>query len=122
VVPVQTWTTDEASQSGITVNPRPPIRRCPARVAVVRVQLNRDGSTSTPEAFLSGTLGRLRAIEVGPDGSLWVLNNTSLELKAGNALHTGNSIVRPSHGHSPIGLSHLTDCKRRVKIILDCTV
>jgi glucose/arabinose dehydrogenase len=40
-----------------------------ARLWQVRVDAERAGR---PRAFLEGTYGRLRAVTVAPDGSLWV--------------------------------------------------
>jgi glucose/arabinose dehydrogenase len=78
VAPVQTWTPGEASPSGITVTSDAVYVAAMRGERLWRVPLEPDGPTGIPEAFLTGELGRLRAVELGPDGTLWVLtNNTS---------------------------------------------
>jgi glucose/arabinose dehydrogenase len=42
-----------------------------------RVPLSADGRTGSPEALLRGDLGRLRDVEVEPDGSLLVLTSNT---------------------------------------------
>ncbi|MGI4896527.1 MAG: PQQ-dependent sugar dehydrogenase [Janthinobacterium lividum] len=77
VAPLQTWTTDEASPSGVAVT------RDAVYVAALRGQklwripLNPDGPTGTPQPYLEGTLGRLRTVEVGPDATLWILTSNT---------------------------------------------
>ncbi|ABS02810.1 PQQ-dependent sugar dehydrogenase [Kineococcus radiotolerans] len=77
VAPVQTWTTDQASPSGIVVTPDAVYVAALRGQKLWRVPLNPDGSTGSPDAYLDGTLGRLRTVEVGPDGSLWVLTSNT---------------------------------------------
>ena len=77
VAPVQTWTTDEASPSGVAVTPDAVYVAALAGRRLWRVPLNPDGPTGRPDAYLDGTLGRLRTVEVGPDGSLWVLTSNT---------------------------------------------
>lgn len=77
VAPVQTWATDDASPSGITVTPDAVYVAALRGERLWRVPLNPDGPTGTPDAYLEGTLGRLRTVEVGPDGSLWVLTSNT---------------------------------------------
>ncbi|NIZ90231.1 PQQ-dependent sugar dehydrogenase [Kineococcus rubinsiae] len=77
VAPFQTWTTDEASPSGLAVTADAVYVAALRGQKLWRVPLNPDGPTGTPDAYLDGTLGRLRAAEVGPDGSLWVLTSNT---------------------------------------------
>ncbi|NAZ87924.1 PQQ-dependent sugar dehydrogenase, partial [Kineococcus indalonis] len=77
VAPVQTWTTDQASPSGLTVTPDAVYVAALRGERLWRVPLNPDGPTGTPDEYLTGALGRLRTVEVGPDGSLWVLTSNT---------------------------------------------
>jgi glucose/arabinose dehydrogenase len=69
--PLVTWSTDEASPSGAA------IAGDTLYVAALRgerlwtVPL-RDGETGEPRAELADRYGRLRTVEVAPDGALWV--------------------------------------------------
>ncbi|GAA2532175.1 PQQ-dependent sugar dehydrogenase [Winogradskya humida] len=69
--PVVTWPTDDASPSGIA------IAGDTAYVAALRgerlwtLPLNGD-TAGEPAAQFEGTYGRLRTVQVAPDGSLWV--------------------------------------------------
>ncbi|GGC16354.1 PQQ-dependent sugar dehydrogenase [Cellulomonas carbonis] len=75
--PVVTWTTDEASPSGLAVTT--------GSVYVAALRGERlwavpwaDGAPAgDPVAHLVGALGRLRHVAVGPDGALWVLTNNT---------------------------------------------
>ena len=75
--PVLTWTTDEASPSGIA------IRDDILYMAALRGErlwvMNLDGETVSgqPRALFTGELGRLRTIELAPDGSLWVTTSNT---------------------------------------------
>ncbi|WP_432541382.1 PQQ-dependent sugar dehydrogenase [Kineococcus sp. SYSU DK002] len=77
IAPVQTWRTDEASPSGVVVTPDAVYVAALRGQKLWRVPLNPDGPTGTPDAYLDGTLGRLRTVEVGPDGTLWVLTSNT---------------------------------------------
>ncbi|MFD0483428.1 PQQ-dependent sugar dehydrogenase [Kineococcus sp. GCM10028916] len=77
VAPVQTWATDDASPSGVAVTPDAVYVAALKGQRLCRVPLNPDGPTGTPDAYLEGTLGRLRTVEVGPDGSLWILTSNT---------------------------------------------
>ena len=72
--PVRQWPTDKASPSGIAV----------AGDSVFMAGLRGErlwqipipgGKAKRPRALLSGRYGRLRAVTVAPDGSLWVMTN-----------------------------------------------
>jgi glucose/arabinose dehydrogenase len=72
--PLVTWSTSDASPSGVT------IAGSTLYVAALRgqrlwqVPLEGD-RTGSPRATLEGEYGRLRAVEVAPDGSLWILTS-----------------------------------------------
>jgi glucose/arabinose dehydrogenase len=72
VDPVLTWTPAEASPAGIAY------ARGSLYVAALRgkrlwqVPLDADGRAGTPIALLEGEYGRIRIVEVAPDGWLWI--------------------------------------------------
>ena len=72
--PLVTWPTSDASPSGVT------IAGSTLYVAALRgerlwqVPLEGD-RTGTPRATLEGRYGRLRAVQLAPDGSLWILTS-----------------------------------------------
>ncbi|WP_337061560.1 PQQ-dependent sugar dehydrogenase [Kineococcus sp. G2] len=86
VAPVQTWATAEASPSGVAVTSDAVLVAGLRGERLWRVPLTPEGPTGTPEAYLQGALGRLRSVEVGPDGSLWVLTSNTFrgEPRAGD--------------------------------------
>ena len=72
--PLVTWPTSDASPSGVT------IAGSTLYVAALRGerlwQVPLDGDrTGTPRAALQGQYGRLRAVQLAPDGSLWILTS-----------------------------------------------
>jgi glucose/arabinose dehydrogenase len=72
--PLVTWPTSDASPSGVT------IAGSTLYVAALRGerlwQVPLAGAaTGQPRALLRGEYGRLRAVQVAPDGSLWVLTS-----------------------------------------------
>jgi len=71
VDPVRQWSTDEASPSGIAIagNAVYMAGLRGARLWQVPIPGGRAGE---PKALLTGDYGRLRAVNVAPDGSLWV--------------------------------------------------
>jgi glucose/arabinose dehydrogenase len=71
VDPIATWTTAEASPSGIAVVGDHVYVACLRGERLYRVGL--DGHN--PEALLVGDYGRLRHVAAAPDGSLWVLTS-----------------------------------------------
>lgn len=81
--PVSTWSTDEASPSGIAIplSDAIPQWRGDLFMAALRgerlwrLELGRDGGVEDREALLSGQAGRLRHVAEAPDGSLWVLTS-----------------------------------------------
>jgi len=70
--PVQTWATSDASPSGIAVV-RGSIFIANLRGEVLRMVPTTD--LAVHEDFYVGVYGRLRAVELGPDGQLWFLTN-----------------------------------------------
>jgi glucose/arabinose dehydrogenase len=42
-----------------------------------RVQVEGSRVVGTPKAFFTGELGRLRTVEVAPDGSLWLTTSNT---------------------------------------------
>jgi glucose/arabinose dehydrogenase len=75
VAPVATWATDDASPSGLAVADDAVYLAALRGQRLWRVPLTPDG-VGTPQALL-GEYGRLRAVAVAPDGSLWVLTNNT---------------------------------------------
>jgi glucose/arabinose dehydrogenase len=74
--PVATWATDAASPSGIAVTSEGVYLAALRGERLWRVPL-RPGEVGTPRALLAGAFGRLRAVAVAPDGSLWVLTGNT---------------------------------------------
>lgn len=76
VDPVAQWTTDEASPSGIAI--RDGVVWMAAlrgeRLWAIPIDGDRAGE---PKDFFVGEYGRLRAVEVAPDGALWLLTNNT---------------------------------------------
>jgi glucose/arabinose dehydrogenase len=77
VNPLVTWSTSEASPSGIA------IRGTNAYVAglggrkLFRIPLKPDGGVGTPAVLHDGEFGRLRHVAVAPDNSLWIITNNT---------------------------------------------
>jgi len=75
--PVVTWRTDEASPSGIAVTDDAVYLAALRGRRLWRVPVGPAGTvTGEPAVALDG-LGRLRHVEVAPDGSLWVLTSNT---------------------------------------------
>ncbi|MDM7855551.1 PQQ-dependent sugar dehydrogenase [Cellulomonas alba] len=74
--PLVQWHTDEASPSGIAVTPDAVYLAALHGARLWRVPLTATG-VGTPQAFFTGTYGRLRAVAVSPSGELWVLTNNT---------------------------------------------
>ncbi|TQL01472.1 sorbosone dehydrogenase family protein [Cellulomonas sp. SLBN-39] len=89
VDPVAVWSTDEASPSGLAVTDegvylaglrgrtlwRVPLRPVPA--GTLDDPAADAAGFGEPQPLLAGEHGRLRAVEVAPDGSLWVLTGNT---------------------------------------------
>lgn len=83
VDPVVTWTTDEASPSGLAYAEGSLWMAALRGQRLWRIDLDngdggRDGTVvGEPTAYLDGTYGRLRQVTPAPDGSLWLLTNNT---------------------------------------------
>jgi glucose/arabinose dehydrogenase len=75
--PLVVWRTDEASPSGLAVGDDSIWLAALRGERLWRVPLRSDGSVGPPQALLQGRLGRLRTVEVEPDGSLLVLTSNT---------------------------------------------
>jgi glucose/arabinose dehydrogenase len=75
--PLAAWRTDEASPSGLAVGDGAVWLAALRGERLWRVPLHEDGSVGTPQALLRGQLGRLRSVEVEPDGSLLLLTSNT---------------------------------------------
>ena len=88
VNPIATWATSDASPSGIAISGDRVYIACLRGTKLYRIGLNgRDA-----EALFDNQYGRLRAVEVAPDGSLWVL--TSNRDGRGDPAENDDRIVR----------------------------
>jgi len=76
ISPVATWATDDASPSGLAVTAEGVYLAALRGERLWRVPL-RPGGVGTHQALLVGAYGRLRAVAVAPDGSLWVLTGNT---------------------------------------------
>ena len=74
--PVRQWHTDVASPSGIAVAQGSVFMASLRGERLWQVPLLASG-TGRPRALLTQRYGRLRAVAVAPDGSLWVLTNNT---------------------------------------------
>ena len=70
--PLLTWTTDEASPSGVAFSGGSLWVAALRGERLWQVPLSRGGAAGRPIARLDGDYGRLRAVATAPDGSLWV--------------------------------------------------
>jgi hypothetical protein len=66
------WSTAEASPSGAAIAGDTLYAGALRGTRLWLVPLTGDGGVGTPVAELQGTFGRLRTVELAPDGSLWV--------------------------------------------------
>ena len=74
--PVRQWHTDVASPSGIAIAAGSVFMASLRGERLWQIPLLQHG-TGTPRALLTERYGRLRAVAVAPDGSLWVLTNNT---------------------------------------------
>jgi glucose/arabinose dehydrogenase len=74
--PLRVWPTDQASPSGIAIVDDVVYMAALRGQRLWRIPLTANG-TGTPQAELTGTYGRLRAVEPSPGGGLWVLTNNT---------------------------------------------
>ncbi|MBO3746352.1 PQQ-dependent sugar dehydrogenase [Streptosporangiaceae bacterium NEAU-GS5] len=70
--PLLTWSTDEASPSGLAYADGSLWAAALRGERLWRIPLNDDGTAGRPIALYEGTYGRLRAVATAPDGTLWV--------------------------------------------------
>jgi glucose/arabinose dehydrogenase len=78
VDPLVTWSTGEASPSGLVVTGDAVYLAALRGARLWRVPLVGPGAVGAPEAYLVGELGRLRDVVVAPDGrGLWLLTNNT---------------------------------------------
>lgn len=70
--PLVTWTTDQASPSGVAVLGNDLYVAALRGQRLWQVPLDGRGGVGTPVALLDGRFGRLRTVAAAPDGSLWV--------------------------------------------------
>ena len=73
--PLITWSTSEASPSGATIVGDTLYVAALRGERLWQVPLDGRGGVGRPQATLVGEYGRLRAVEVAPDGALWVLTS-----------------------------------------------
>jgi len=74
--PLVTWTTAQASPSGITIRGNNAYVACLRGQKVFRIGLGADGGVvGQPEALFTNQFGRLRQVLTAPDGSLLVLTS-----------------------------------------------
>ncbi|WP_242884340.1 PQQ-dependent sugar dehydrogenase [Actinomadura litoris] len=91
--PIATWRTREASPSGTAVVGDTLYTAALGGRRLWTVPLDgKGGSSGTPTAVLQGTYGRLRTVELGPDGWLWV--TTSNRDGRGSPAGTDDRILR----------------------------
>ncbi len=91
VDPVRQWRTDEASPSGIAVAGNAVYMAGLRGARLWQIPIP-GGKAATPKALLTGRYGRLRAVSVAPDGSLWV--TTSNRDGRGNVRQGDDRIIR----------------------------
>jgi glucose/arabinose dehydrogenase len=70
--PLLTWTTDEASPSGLAIAGGSLWAAALGGRRLWQVPLSANGTVGRPQAHFTGRYGRLRAVATAPDGSLWV--------------------------------------------------
>ncbi|GAB3070395.1 PQQ-dependent sugar dehydrogenase [Nocardioides zeae] len=77
--PVTTWTTDEASPSGLAYAEGSLWMAALRGQRLWRIDLDADAGTvaGEPTAYFEGEYGRMRQVTPAPDGSLWLLTNNT---------------------------------------------
>jgi glucose/arabinose dehydrogenase len=89
--PVRQWHTDDASPSGIAIAGNAVYMAALHGARLWQIPIP-GGRAGTPKALLTGRYGRLRAVAVAPDGSLWVA--TSNRDGRGNVRQGDDRIIR----------------------------
>ncbi len=98
--PISTWTTDEASPSGVEILKGGAIPQWEGDFFMAalrgqrlyRLDLDESGAVVGQEELLRGEAGRLRHVAQAPDGSLWIL--TSNRDGRGNPIPDDDRILR----------------------------
>jgi glucose/arabinose dehydrogenase len=98
--PISTWTTDEASPSGVEILKGGAIPQWEGDFFMAalrgqrlyRLDLDDSGAVVGQEELLQGEVGRLRHVAQAPDGSLWIL--TSNRDGRGNPIPDDDRILR----------------------------
>ncbi len=76
VDPIATWSTDQASPSGIAVH-GPAVYMAGLRGQTLWQIPIADGAGAQPQPFFAQEYGRLRTIENAPDGTLWLVTSNT---------------------------------------------
>jgi glucose/arabinose dehydrogenase len=100
IYPISTWTTDEASPSGVEILKGGAIPQWEGDFFMAalrgqrlyRLDLDDSGAVVGQEELLQGEAGRLRHVAQAPDGSLWIL--TSNRDGRGNPIPDDDRILR----------------------------
>ncbi|GAA4228382.1 PQQ-dependent sugar dehydrogenase [Actinomadura meridiana] len=91
--PIAVWATREASPSGAAVAGDTLYAGALGGRRLWTVPLDgKGGSSGTPTAVLNGTYGRIRTVELGPDGYLWI--TTSNRDGRGSPAATDDRVIR----------------------------
>lgn len=77
VDPLLTWSTSEASPSGIAVHNGSVYLAALSGERIWRTAIRQDGTVGEPEALFEGQYGRLRTAVVAPGGALWVATSNT---------------------------------------------
>jgi glucose/arabinose dehydrogenase len=78
VAPLQVWSTADASPSGIAVTPSGVVYVAALRgQRLWRVEVGAADTVVSATAMYNGVYGRLRAVELAPDGRLWILTSNT---------------------------------------------
>ena len=99
--PAVTWSTSEASPSGLAVAAGSLWVAALRGERLWQVPLDGAGGAGTPVARLEGEFGRLRAAETAPDGALWLL--TSNRDGRGDPEDDDDRVLRLTLDRSPNG-------------------
>jgi glucose/arabinose dehydrogenase len=73
--PLTTWATSDSSPSGAAIQGDTLYVAGLGGERLWQVPLDGRGGVGEPRALLAGEYGRLRAVEVAPDGALWILTS-----------------------------------------------
>lgn len=90
--PLVTWHPSDASPSGVAVLGHTLYVACLRGERIWRIPITAGGRLGNPKALLVGKYGRLRAVAVAPDKSLWIL--TSNRDGRGDPVRGDDEIIR----------------------------